>query len=111
QSSLDLLASTLSAPTAEQEREELSVLNANEYDSVMSKDFREPESVATKGRRQIQEGLASMRANKGASAAEVYTRSLLWDRVDTEVVRRFAAFAQKAQQSAHESSSADAMSL
>jgi len=43
--------------------------------------------------------LASMRNSK-PSAAEVYTRSLLWDRVDAEVVRRFAAFARQAQETA-----------
>ena len=27
--------------------------------------------------------------NKGESAADVYTRSLLWDKIPTEVVREF----------------------
>lgn len=105
-SSLDLLTQTLTSPSAEQEREEMRQLTAAEYNEITSKEFREPESVATRGRRQIAEGLASMGAAKG-SAAEVYTRSLLWDRVDAEVVRRFAAFAQAAQKQ----NAGDAMSV
>lgn len=106
-SSLDLLSQTLTATSAEQEREEMRQLTAAEYNDVTSKEFREPESIATRGRRQIAEGLASMTSKGGA--ADVYTRSLLWDRVDAEVVRRFAAFAQAAQ--ASQNNDADAMSV
>ncbi|RPA82645.1 hypothetical protein BJ508DRAFT_325385 [Ascobolus immersus RN42] len=98
-STLEALNAQLNSPSAQQERAELAQLTADEYNSVTSKEFREPESISIKGRRQIEEGLASMRATKG-SAAEVYTRSLLWDKVDAEVVRRFAAFAQQAQAAA-----------
>jgi hypothetical protein len=98
-STLDALNAQLNTPSAQQERAELAQLTVEEYNSVTSKDFREPESISIKGRRHIEEGLASMRAAKG-SAAEVYTRSLLWDKVDAEVVRRFAAFAQQAQAAA-----------
>lgn len=85
--------------TAEQQHEQLMQLTPAEYNDVTSNNFLrdpEPSSHRSASRRRIQENLASMRNNK-ASAAEVYTRSLLWDRVDAEVVRRFAAFALQAQ--------------
>lgn len=85
--------------TAEQQHEQFMQLTPAEYNDVTSNNFlRDPEPVNPRSasRRRIQENLANMRNNK-ASAAEVYTRSLLWDRVDAEVVRRFAAFAQQAQ--------------
>lgn len=98
-SALDALNAELNRPSAQQERAELAQLTAEEYNAVTSKEFREPESISVRGRRQIAEGLESMGSAKG-SAAEVYTRSLLWDKVDAEVVRRFAAFAQQAQAAA-----------
>lgn len=84
-------------PTMEQQHEQFIQLTPAEYNDVTSTNFlREPEPVNQRTRRRIQENLANMRTHK-ASAAEVYTRSLLWDRVDAEVVRRFAAFARQAQ--------------
>ncbi|KAI5796647.1 bZIP transcription factor [Geopyxis carbonaria] len=84
-------------PSAKQQHEQFMQLTPAEYNDVTSNDFlRDPEPVNLQSRRRIQENLASMRNNK-ASAADVYTRSLLWDRVDAEVVRRFAAFARQAQ--------------
>jgi hypothetical protein len=85
--------------TPEQQREQFMQLTPAEYNDVTSNNFlREPEPVNQRSRRRIQENLANMR-NAKPSAAEVYTRSLLWDRVDAEVVRRFAAFARQAQSS------------
>jgi hypothetical protein len=84
-------------PTLEQQHEQFLQLTPAEYNDVTSVNFlREPEPVNQRSRRRIHENLATMRNNK-PSAAEVYTRSLLWDRVDAEVVRRFAAFARQAQ--------------
>jgi hypothetical protein len=41
-------------------------------------------------RRNLAETLAAMREqNKGDSAAEIYTRSLLWDKIAPEVVHEF----------------------
>jgi len=85
-------------PTPEQQHEQFMQLTPAEYNEVTSNNLlREPEPVNQKSRRRIQENLANMRNNK-PSAAEVYTRSLLWDSVDAEVVRRFALFARQAQQ-------------
>lgn len=83
--------------TPEQQREQFMQLTPAEYNEVTSNNYRDAEPV-NRSRRRIQENLASMRNSK-QSAAEVYTRSLLWDRVDVEVVRRFAAFARHAQSS------------
>ncbi|KAL7275132.1 hypothetical protein RUND412_001951 [Rhizina undulata] len=100
ESSLAMLTSQLEKPTAQQQREQLLQLTPAEYNDVTSNNFlREAEPTTQRGRRHIEEGLASMRSNSKLSAAEVYTRSLLWDRVDAEVVRRFAAFAHQAQAS------------
>lgn len=94
-STMSVLNSFNSKPTMEQQHEQFMQLTPAEYNDVTSNNFiREPEPVDLRGRRRIQEGLASMRKS---GAAEVYTRSLLWDKVDAEVVRRFAAFARQAQ--------------
>lgn len=97
-SSLAMLNAQLDGkPTTEQQHEQFMQLTPAEYNDVTSNNFlRDPEPISQRGRRHLEEGLASMRNNKG-SAAEVYTRSLLWDKVDAEVVRRFAAFAARAQ--------------
>ncbi|PUU84344.1 hypothetical protein B9Z19DRAFT_1098137 [Tuber borchii] len=105
-SSVAMLNARLEKPTAEQQHESFMQLTAAEYNDVTSNNFlRDPEPAA-RNRRHLEEGLASMR-NK-PTAADVYTRSLLWDKVDAEVVRRFAAFAQRAQsQQAQQASSND----
>jgi len=84
-------------PTSEQQRDQIMQLTAAEYNDVTSNNFlRDPEPVNQRTRQRIHENLANMRTSKG-SAAEVYTRSLLWDKLDAGVVRRFAAFARQAQ--------------
>jgi hypothetical protein len=97
-SSLAMLNAQLDGkPTTEQQHEQFMQLTPAEYNDVTSNNFlRDPEPISQRGRRHLEESLASMRNSK-SSAAEVYTRSLLWDKVDAEVVRRFAAFAARAQ--------------
>ncbi|KAJ6257669.1 hypothetical protein Dda_7457 [Drechslerella dactyloides] len=98
-SSLAMLSARLDQPkTRAQEAQELMMLTAAEYDEVTTKDFlREPEYTISEGRQNLQATLAALRkGHNKPTAAEVYTRSLLWDKVDAEVVRRFAAFAQAA---------------
>jgi hypothetical protein len=89
-SSLDVLNHQLVQPTKEQEQEQLFSLSADQYNGVISQDFGEPEPSTSSGRRNLEESLAAMRSNNKGSAAEVYTRSLLWDKVPAEVVRDFA---------------------
>jgi len=104
-SSLAMLNARLDKPSAEQQHDSFMQLTAAEYTDVTSNNFlRDPEPVA-RNRRHLEEGLASMR-NK-PTAADVYTRSLLWDKVDAEVVRRFAAFAQRAQAQQAQQASSD----
>lgn len=94
-STMSALSSFDSKPSAQQQHDSFMQLTPAEYNDITSNEFlREPEPVDVRSRRRIQENLASM---KKSSAADVYTRSLLWDKVDAEVVRRFAAFARQAQ--------------
>jgi hypothetical protein len=89
-SSLNVLSHQLVQPSKEQEQEQLFSLSAAQYNGVTSQDFgREPESSTSRGRRNLEEGLAAMRNNK-QTAAEVYTRSLMWDKLPADVVRDFA---------------------
>lgn len=97
ESSVAMLNAQLAGSSLEQDRQQFMQLSAAEYNDVTSKEFlRNPEPASIRGRRNLEEGLASMRSHSKPSIAEVYTRSLLWDKVDAEVVRRFAAFAQRA---------------
>lgn len=92
-STLGDLANSLSQPTEEQTTEQLFSLSAAQYNGLTSQDFLD-NSPATRstsqGRKNLGDTLAAMRLNSKKSAAEVYTRSLLWDQVPSEVVRNFA---------------------
>ncbi|KAL2070855.1 hypothetical protein VTL71DRAFT_13881 [Oculimacula yallundae] len=92
QSSLGDLVDNLSQPTEQQNNEQLFGLSAAQYDGLTSHDFLQnaPQHSTSQGRRNLGETLAAMRVNSKKSAAEVYTRSLLWDQVPSEVVRNFA---------------------
>lgn len=85
-------ADSLSHPTEEQKHEQLFSLSAAQYNGVAAHDFRRdtPVPSTSQGRRNLAETLASMRSNSKQSAAEVYSRSLLWDQVPRDVVRNFA---------------------
>lgn len=93
-STLGDLADTLAQPTEQQHNEQLFSLSAAQYNGLTSHDFLDhnpPQRSTSQGRRNLSETLAVMRANSSKkSAAEVYTRSLLWDQVPSEVVRNFA---------------------
>jgi hypothetical protein len=91
-STLGDLADNLAQPTEQQNHEQLFSLSAAQYNGLTSQDFlrHSPQRSTSQGRRNLGETLAAMRANSKKSAAEVYTRSLLWDQVPSEVVRNFA---------------------
>ena len=91
-STLGDLTDSLVQPTEEQNREQLFSLSAAQYNGLVSPDFMQnvPPRSTSQGRRNLGETLAAMRRNSKNSAAEVYTRSLLWDQVPSEVVRNFA---------------------
>ncbi|PHH78158.1 hypothetical protein CDD83_4005 [Cordyceps sp. RAO-2017] len=92
-SMLEELGDSLTQPTEEQTNEQIFSLSAAQYNGVNSQDFLQhaPPRSTSHGRRNLAEALASMRAaNKQSGAADVYTRSLLWDQIPSEVVRNFA---------------------
>lgn len=101
---LDRLHHQLTAPTKDQENEQLFSITPAQYNSMTSIDFSRPRySIASDDfsdplspgsqpshRRNLAATLAAMREqNKGESAAEIYTRSLLWDKIAPEVVIEF----------------------
>ncbi|KAI1412151.1 bZIP transcription factor [Hypoxylon sp. FL1857] len=86
------LADSLTQPTQEQTNEQIFSLTPAQYNGVTSQDFlRSPQPRSTsQGRRNLAEALSNMRNSEKQSAAEVYTRSLLWDQIPGDVVRNFA---------------------
>jgi hypothetical protein len=86
------LTDRLVQPTEEQNHEQLFSLSTAQYNGLVSPDCLQnaPPRSTSQGRRNLGETLAAMRRNSKNSAAEVYTRSLLWDQVPSEVVRNFA---------------------
>ncbi|KAI5466098.1 hypothetical protein BGZ63DRAFT_122314 [Mariannaea sp. PMI_226] len=93
-SMLSELGDALTQPTQEQTNEQIFSLSASQYNGVNSQDFLQnapDRSTASQGRRNLADALASMRnPSKQNGAADVYTRSLLWDQIPSEVVRNFA---------------------
>lgn len=91
-STLGDLADSLAQPTEEQNNEQLFSLTAAQYNGLHSQEFLQnaPVRSTSQGRRNLVDSLAAMRSNSKNSAAEVYTRSLLWNQVPSEVVRNFA---------------------
>ncbi|CAJ2513829.1 Uu.00g019480.m01.CDS01 [Anthostomella pinea] len=86
------LADSLTQPTEQQTNEQVFSMTPAQYNGVNSQDFLPPPQHRTtsQGRRNLAEALSNMRNNEKQSAAEVYTRSLLWDQIPGDVVRNFA---------------------
>ncbi|XXG99211.1 hypothetical protein Hte_005547 [Hypoxylon texense] len=86
------LADSLTQPTQEQTNKQLFSLTPAQYNGVNSQDFLRtpPTRTTSQGRRNLAEALSNMRNTEKQSAAEVYTRSLLWDQIPSDVVRSFA---------------------
>jgi hypothetical protein len=82
----------LTQPTQRQTNEQVFSLSAAQYNGVTDQSFlRNPPTRSTsQGRRNLAEALATMRNTDKQSAAEAYTRSLLWDQIPGDVVRNFA---------------------
>jgi hypothetical protein len=92
-SMLTELGNSLTRPSEEQTHEQIFSLSAAQYNGISDQDFLQsaPGRSTSQGRKNLGEALAAMRAtNKQNGAADVYTRSLLWDQVPTEVVRNLA---------------------
>ncbi|KAK5159164.1 hypothetical protein BJ546DRAFT_228509 [Cryomyces antarcticus] len=97
-SRLDQLHHRLTAPTKAQEAEQLFGLSAQQYNSLTTMDHKpfpyshnhnEDPTAPPPHRRNLAEALAAVRDDSRGGAADVYTRSLLWDRIPSEVVRDF----------------------
>lgn len=101
-SHLDQLHSHLAGTTKEQEHEQLFSVTPAQYNSMTSLDFTRQRFTSDdfsdamspgsqpSHRRNLAESLAAMREqSKGEGAAEIYTRSLLWDKIAPEVVHEF----------------------
>lgn len=90
-SPISTLHHRLVAPSERQHLESAYALSVSQYSGVTSDDlYDEPTSSSSPRRRHLGDALAAMRRDKQGSAAEVYTRSLMWDEVPTNVVRDFA---------------------
>ncbi|KAK8021533.1 hypothetical protein PG990_006671 [Apiospora arundinis] len=91
-SMLSELSDSLTQPTQEQTTEQIFSMTSAQYNGATSQDFMQntPVRSTSQGRRNLAESLAAMRNNDKQSAADVYTRSLLWDQIPRDVVRNFA---------------------
>lgn len=107
---LDALSSTLFKPTKDQEAEAIFSMTPAQYNSLTTADFTRrvysvspdddsalsPPSSVGGGRKHLAETLKAMREESGRSGvAEVYTRSLLLDKIPTDVLREFKKMAKE----------------
>ncbi|KAI9171414.1 hypothetical protein HJFPF1_00897 [Paramyrothecium foliicola] len=87
------LGDSLTRPTEDQTHEQIFSISAAQYNGVSDQNFMQnaPERSTSQGRKNLADALAAMRATtKQTGAADVYTRSLLWDQIPSDVVRNFA---------------------
>lgn len=92
-SSLADFGESLTQPTQEQTNEQIFSLSAAQFNGLNDHEFLQnaASKSTSQGRRNLADALAAMRmTNKHDGAAEVYTRSLLWDQIPGDVVRNFA---------------------
>lgn len=86
------LADSLTQPTREQMNSQAFSLSEAQYNGIANPEFLHttPDRTSSQGRRNLAEALVAMRnGNNKQSAAEVYTRSLLWDQIPSDVVKSF----------------------
>jgi len=89
---LDNLHKHLISPTALQEAEQAFAMTPEQYNALTT--YQHMDTIVSAPppaslRPNLAETLGRMREARGPSAAEVYTRSLLWDTVPEDVVRAF----------------------
>ena len=83
----------LTTPTRQQQRDEVFSLTATQYNAMTTDEnlYTQNAPVQQQKCRSLQDALTALRGtNKKGSAADAYTRSLLWDEVPANVVRDFA---------------------
>ncbi|KAL9015670.1 MAG: hypothetical protein Q9185_006950 [Variospora sp. 1 TL-2023] len=101
-SPLSALHRQLISPSEQQQRDHLFSLSAHHYNGVTANEHEMPAPPPAR-RRHLGEALAALRFNannkrQGSSAAEAYTRSLMWDEVPENVVRDFARMVAESRQ-------------
>ncbi|KAF9894396.1 hypothetical protein FE257_007899 [Aspergillus nanangensis] len=98
-SNLDALHNTLAMPTKEQEQEQVFALNADQYNSLTTFDDTGVEYKQHQPSN-LQQALAAMRGNVQSkmphrATSDVYSRSLMWDRVPEKVIHDFRRMVQE----------------
>ena len=91
-SRLEQMHNRLTSPTKQQEIDQAFSMTAAQYATINSMDYQtydgEHNNIAP--RRNLAETFANMQhSSQQHSKAEVYTRSLLWDQIPSDVVRQF----------------------
>lgn len=85
---------SLTMPTKQQEHEQVFALNADQYNSLTSFDDKSHQQQPQQ-RSNLQQALADMRQKAPRGTADVYSRSLMWDRVPEKVIRDFRRMVQE----------------
>jgi hypothetical protein len=94
------LHNSLAMPTKEQEQEQVFALSAEQYNSLTTFD-ETGAGYKSQQPSNLQQALAAMRGNAPQarvpqkSASDVYSRSLMWDRVPEKVIRDFRRMVQE----------------
>ena len=90
-SPLDSVHRHLTVPTEDQVRDQIFSLTASQYNALSGDiGYDSPKKSPKSHRRNLEQTLMAVRSRTDGGAADVYTRSLMWDRVPREVVRDFA---------------------
>jgi hypothetical protein len=96
-STLDELHDTLVLPSEEQERAQVFALNADQYNSLTT--FQDDGAPFKAQPSNLQAALAAMRSNAAQHRVhggdDVYSRSLMWERVPEKVIRDFRRMVQE----------------
>ena len=102
-SPLTSLHRQLISPSEQQQRDQIFSLSTNHYNGLTADDdMTRSTPVAPSRRRNLGDALAALRLNKQGSAAEAYTRSLMWDEIPTDIVKDFARMVAEARQEGEE---------
>ncbi|KAL8669491.1 MAG: hypothetical protein Q9168_005925 [Polycauliona sp. 1 TL-2023] len=89
----------LISPTEQQQRDHIFSMSPDQYNGLTSDDAMGGSSQVTLShRRNLGDALAALRLNKQGSAAEAYTRSLMWDEIPNNIVRDFARMVAESRQ-------------
>lgn len=100
-SNLDELHNTLTMATKEQEQEQVFSLNPDQYNSLTTFEDTDPSYKTQQQPTNLQQALAAMRGNAvqnrvpSKAASDVYSRSLMWDRVPDKVIQDFRRMVQE----------------